>query len=109
MLAATLVAQGVPSEEAQKQAEASLAEVKPAVHFLVDSASLYAIRPLLLVDAAGLSDGPNSARWVAVGAGVGITIVTARLEAGVMRTVSGPAVAGGRSAGFLRIVFQNLF
>ncbi|MCE9660885.1 MAG: hypothetical protein K8R60_20350 [Burkholderiales bacterium] len=109
MLAATLSAQGVPADEAQRQAEAALAEVKPAVHFLVDRASLFAVRPLLLVDAAGLSDGADSARWLAVGAGIGVTVVTARFEAGVMRTVSGPAIAGGRSAAFLRVVFQNLF
>lgn len=109
MLAATLAAQGVPADEAQRQAKAALAEVKPAVHFLVDRASLYALRPLVLIDAAGLSDGADSARWVAVGAGIGLTVVTARLEAGVMRTISGPAIAGGRSAAFLRLVFQNLF
>jgi hypothetical protein len=79
------------------------------VHFLVDKASLYAVRPLLLVDVAGLSDGADSARWIAVGAGIGLTVVTARFEAGVMRTVSGPSIAGGRSAAFLRLVFQNLF
>lgn len=109
MYAATLTAQGVPPDEAQKQAKAAFAEVSPAVHFLVDSASLFAVRPLLLLDAAGLSDEADSASWVSIGAGVGVTIVTARLEAGVMRTVSGPSIAAGRSAAFLRLVFQNLF
>lgn len=111
MLVATLVAQGKSSEEAKREADAAFDEVRPAAHFIIDKASLHAVRPLLLLDVAGLSDGAGgfSARWVAVGAGVGVTVVTARLEGGLMRTVSGPATQGGRNAAFLRLVFQNLF
>ncbi len=111
MLAATLATQGISDAEATRQAADSFAEIQPAVHYLVDSASLYAVRPLLLLDVAGLSDSASasSARWVAVGAGVGLSIVTARIEAGYMHTVSGPRLAGGRGAAFMRIVFQNLF
>ncbi|HEY1397725.1 hypothetical protein [Roseateles sp.] len=111
MLVATLVAQGKSSEEAKREADAAFDEVRPAAHFIIDKASLHAVRPLLLMDVAGLSDGSGqfSARWVAVGAGVGVTVVTARLEGGLMRTVSGPAIQGGRNAAFLRLVFQNLF
>lgn len=111
MLAATLMTQGMSADEAQRQAKAALAEVTPAVHYLVDSASLLSVRPLLLLHVAGLSDDATAsrARWVAVGAGVGISVVTARLEAGYMHTVSGPRLASGRGAGFMRLVFQNLF
>jgi hypothetical protein len=111
MLVATLVAQGKSSEEAKREADAAFDEVRPAAHFIIDKASLAAVRPLLLLDVAGLSDGTGGfrARWVAVGAGVGVTVVTARLEGGLMRTVSGPAIQGGRNAAFLRLVFQNLF
>ncbi|ANH68907.1 hypothetical protein [Mitsuaria sp. 7] len=111
MLVATLVAQGKSNEEATREADAAFDEVRPAAHFIIDKASLHAVRPLLLMDVAGLSDGAGqfSARWVAVGVGVGVTVVTARLEGGVMHTVSGPAIQGGRNAAFLRMVFQNLF
>jgi hypothetical protein len=111
MLAATLVSQGMSLADAEREAAAAMAEVKPAVHFLVDRASLYAVRPLLLLDAAELADGAGAgrSRWIAVGAGVGLTVVTATVEAGYMRTISGPVVQGGRGAAFARIVFKNLF
>lgn len=111
MLAATLRFQGMSSEEAQRRAEASLAEVQPAAHFVIDKASLFAIRPLVLVDMSGLTDGASrtTARWLAVGAGIGVTVITARLEAGYMRTVSGPRAEGARGAAFLRLVFENIF
>ncbi|MEO5734055.1 MAG: hypothetical protein ABIN96_06045, partial [Rubrivivax sp.] len=90
MLAATLAFHCISADEAKRQAAASMSEIRPAAHFVIDKASLHAVRPLLLLDVAGLSDsapGP-SARGVAVGAGIGVTVITARLEAGYMRTVS---------------------
>jgi hypothetical protein len=111
MLAATLMQKRLSAEEADRQAQSALDEIRPAVHFIVDDVNLVAVRPMLMFDVAGLSGGENgaSARWIAVGGGVSVTVVTARFEAGYMRTISGPTFEGRRGAAFMRLVFQNLF
>jgi hypothetical protein len=113
LLAATLAAQGVPQDEANRQAQAALAEVRPAVRYIVKDAPLLAVRPLLMLDLAGLSDGGTgaeaAARWAAVGVGAQVQMATARFEAGYMRTVSGPVSGRSRGAFVLRLTFQNLF
>ncbi len=76
-------------------AKGSLAEVLPAAHFVINDANVFAVR-LLMMDAAGLSADQDKARWLAVGAGVSVTVVTARFEAGYMRTVS--ALRSGEKA-----------
>ena len=109
MLAAQLMGQGVPAAEADAQARASLAQVQPAVRYLVEDAPLFAVRPLLMLDTAVLADADASKRWTAAGLGLQVQLATARFEAGYMRTVSGPA--GERASGALvfRLTFQNLF
>lgn len=113
LLAATLTAQGVPLDEANRQAQAALAEVRPAVRYIVEDAPLLAIRPMLMLDFAGLSDGGPAAaagaRWTAAGLGAQVQMATARLEAGLMRTTSGPPIARSRGAVVLRLNFQSLF
>lgn len=101
--------QGLSAEEARSQAKAAFAEIQPAARYIIDDAYLYALRPLLLLDAAELRGGLGgaSARWTALGAGLSATFTVARFEAGYMRTVSGPEPRSG--AGFMRLVFQNLF
>ena len=97
--------------EARKKAAEIIGELQPATHFIIDDASLFSVKPLVMFDAAGMADGRaggSSATWAAVGAGLQITIVTAKLEIGYMRTVSGPTV-GSRGAFGARLVFQNLF
>lgn len=108
LLAATLAAQGVPPAEAQAQARAALGEVRPAVRYLVEDAPILALRPVLMLDAAGLADDGRHARWLALGAGAQLQMATARAEAGYMRTVSGP-LNGARGAFVFRLTFQNLF
>ena len=109
MLAAVLQEQGLSAVEAEKQARRILGEVTPAAHFVIDQANLYSIKPLLMVDAAGLSgEGASGETWLAVGGGVQLTVVTAKLEAGYMRTISGPTF-GHEGNAFVRLVFQNLF
>ena len=109
MLEPVLRNQGLSPEEARSQAKAAFAEIQPAARYIIDDAYLYALRPLLLLDAAELRGGAGgaSARWVAAGAGLSVTLAVARFEAGYMRTVSGPEPRSG--AGFMRLVFQNLF
>jgi len=109
MLAAVLQQQGLSAAEATRRAKQILQEVTPATHFVIDDANLYSIKPLLMMDAAGLSSqGGSRETWLAVGGGIQLTVVTAKLEAGYMRTLSGPAF-GQQGNAFVRLVFQNLF
>jgi hypothetical protein len=110
MLAAALRKEGMSSEEAQKRAGDVLAEVRPATHFIIDDANLYSIKPLLMFDAAGITNqGLTSGEtWLAVGGGMEITIVVAKLQVGYMQTISGPTF-GSHNNVFVRLVFQNLF
>ncbi len=109
MLAATLVQEGLRDKEADAKAQHILEEIKPATHYIIDDANLYAIKPLLMFDAAGLSgSGGSGQTWLAAGGGLQLTIVTAKLEAGYMHTLSGPTF-GRRGNIFFRLVFQNLF
>ena len=109
MLAAVLQQQGLSAAEAAEKAKRILQEVTPATQFIIDDANIYSIKPLLMMDAAGLSgQGGSSETWLAVGGGVQLTVVTAKFEAGYMRTLSGPTF-GQKGNAFVRLVFQNLF
>jgi len=108
MLAAVLQQQGLSADEARTQARRILNEVSPAARFIINDANLYSIKPLLMMDAAGMSGGGSSETWLAAGGGVQLTVVTAKFEAGYMRTLSGPTF-GQKGNAFVRLVFQNLF
>jgi hypothetical protein len=108
MLAAVLQQQGMDAQAAAREAKRILQEVTPATHFIIDDANLYSIKPLLMFDAAGMSGHSTDETWLAAGAGLQLTVVTAKLEAGYMRTLSGPTY-GERGNAFVRLIFQNLF
>ena len=61
-----------------------------------------------MFDAAGMSGRGTDETWLAAGAGFQLTVVTAKLEAGYLRTLSGPTY-GEKGNAFVRLVFQNLF
>src|SRR2546425_8254731 len=111
--------QGVPDEEAESKAETIAAEraetivarhIRPAVEFIADRANLFAVRPLLMVDVAGLdarAPFDNRTRY-GVGGGVQLTIVVAKLEVGYMHAVR--RLAGDPAGRFMfRVIFDNLF
>ncbi len=109
MLAATLMQEGLTQPEAMKKARQILEEIKPATHYLINDANLYAVKPLLMFDAAGLAGGGMAGQtWLAAGGGLQFTIVSAKFELGYMHTLSGPT-SGPRGNFFLRLVFENLF
>jgi hypothetical protein len=110
MLAATLKKEGMSADEAERRAGEILGEIRPATLFIIDDANIYSVKPLLMFDAAGITDrGISSGEtWLAAGGGVEVTIVIAKLQVGYMRTISGPTF-GSRGNVFVRLVFQNLF
>ncbi len=95
---------GLSPDAALAKAKAIYGEVKPAIDFVADRANVYAIKPLLLCDVAGQSDGQVAA---ALGGGLQLTIVTAKMEVGYMHTIAGDRDGSGNFFG--RIIFENLF
>jgi hypothetical protein len=94
--------------EARRQAQDVFDEVAPAAHYVINDANIFSIKPMLLLDIAGLSDGSRSDTWSAAGVGLQITVVTAKFEGGYSHTLSGPTF-GARGAPFARLVFTRLF
>jgi hypothetical protein len=107
-----LIEQGAPDND-ETEAKANKIvdrDIKPTIDFLADHANIYALKPLLLCDVAQI-DGPtgsNDGMRVGIGAGLQVTIVTAKLELGYMYAVLRER---GDTQGnlFLRLVFQNIF
>lgn len=99
---------GLSPEEARRQATQVFDQIRPAAHFVIDQANIFAVKPLLMIDAAGLAASPQHASWLAAGAGVQLTIVTAKFEVGYMRTLSGPTY-GAQGNVFARLGFERLF
>jgi hypothetical protein len=108
ILQPVLVQRGMSAAEAQREADEIFAEITPAARYVIDDANVFSIKPMLLLDAAGLSDGRDSETWIAAGVGVQVTVVTAKFEGGYSRTLHGPTF-GSRGAPFARLVFQRLF
>ncbi|MDO8545638.1 MAG: hypothetical protein Q7S40_34780 [Opitutaceae bacterium] len=107
-LISALKKEGKSREEAVAEADRTLGEIRPATEFIIDQANLYSLKPLLMFDAGQLTGTAGAPTWLATGAGVQFTIVTAKFELGYMRTVSGPTT-GKRGNLLFRLVFQNLF
>jgi hypothetical protein len=114
-----LMAQGMSEDDAtrkaaeiaQKRAEKIVGkEIKPAVEFIADKANLYALKPLIIFDAARISSISNFDKRtrMAIGGGLQFTVVIARFEAGYLRTLH--RMEGDSRGNFImRLVFQNLF
>ena len=109
MLQSTLQAkEGLSADEARSRATEIFSGVQPAAHFVIDQANVFALKPLLMFDAAELYFSPGREAWTAAGVGFQLTIVTAKFEAGYMRTLSGPTF-GSRGNVFARLGFERLF
>ncbi len=99
--------EGLSPAAALAKAKAIYGEVQPAIEFIADRANVYALKPLLLCDVAGETDTQRGRRVAAaVGGGVQLTIVTAKMEIGYMHTVAGDSRSGNF---FGRITFENIF
>ena len=97
------------TEESHRQADALWSRIGPAIQYLADQANLYAVKPLLMFDVAMIGPSDSGDRTLyAAGGGIQFAIVTARAEAGYMRTIN-PSRADDRGNFFFRLTFQNLF
>lgn len=95
---------------AQKQAEKVIGrEIAPSIRFISRHANLFAVKPLIMLDAAKINGENLSGRYrFAAGGGLQFVIVLARAEIGYMRSL--PGITGEPKGNFVfRITFQNLF
>jgi hypothetical protein len=96
--------QGLDDAQAKTKVDADLREITPAVQYLTGYANLWALKPLVAMDVARLGGVTRKA----VGGGLQLTIVVARLEAVYLRTID-PLPRESRGNFVLRLTFENLF
>jgi hypothetical protein len=109
-LSLTLQEEGLSEDEANKKAKQIFQQIRPGVNYLADYAKIFALKPLLMFDAARIaSPGKLDATTrYALGGGLQITVVVAKFEVGYLRAVR--RYQGDRSGNFIaRLIFQNLF
>jgi hypothetical protein len=106
--AATLKSKGIMQEQASERADEVIGEIQPVSHYVINDPNVFAINPLLIVDAANLSTSQASQSWAAMGAGLQAIVLTARSEAGYAQTLHGPTF-GTRGTVFGRLIFQRSF
>jgi hypothetical protein len=105
-------------EEATRQAEPIAAnrakklielDVAPTMRFISRHANLFAVKPMIMLDAAYLrGDAGERRQRFAAGGGIQLVMVTARAEIGYMRSL--PTFRGESKGNFVfRMTFQNLF
>ena len=100
----------MPADQAASRAAAEIRRIEPALDFITHRANLYSVKPLLMYDAARLSpgDGLPGRTFQALGTGVQLTIVVARMEAGYLWTLD--RQAGDSRGNFVfRLIFDNIF
>lgn len=84
-------------------------DIRPTINYLADRANIYSIKPILLFDIAQLNGRSlEDKTWIALGAGLQITIVVARLEVGYMHTLA-PSSDTDIGNLFMRFTVQNFY
>ena len=84
-------------------------EVAPTIRFISRHANLYALKPMVMLDAAYLRGNMGERRQrFAAGGGIQLVMVIARAEVGYMRSL--PTISGESKGSFVfRLTFQNIF
>lgn len=85
-------------------------QLTPAIHYITDRANLFAVKPVVMFDAARLSlrDAPNQKTRLAVGGGLQFNVVVAKFEVGYLRTVR--RIEGDERGNFIvRLLFEKIF
>lgn len=110
LLAATLKAQGLSSQEAAKQAAKIIdRDIAPAITYIADHANIFSVKPIVLFDLAQQSASGLTGRHVeSFGSGLEFMLVTVALEAGYARTLN--RLPGDRAGNvFVNLQFRNFF
>lgn len=83
-------------------------EVAPTMRFISRHANLYAVKPMLMLDAAYLRETAERRQRFAAGGGIQLVMIIARAEIGYMRSL--PTFRGESKGNFVfRLTFQNIF
>ncbi len=85
-------------------------EIEPIIQFISRRANIFAVKPLVMLDAAQLGGVEGEGRRIrfAAGGGLQLVVVIARAEFGYMRSL--PSIPGESKGNFVfRLTFQNLF
>lgn len=84
--------------------------VRPMVNYITDHANIYAIKPIVMLDAARLyaPEVTNGRTRLALGGGLQLTVVVAKFEVGYLRTLN--RAPGNQRGNFVvRMVFEKFF
>lgn len=108
-LSLSLQDEGLSEDQANEKAAQVFGEIRPGVKYLTNYAKTYSVKPLFMFDQVRLGKPGNDPQSkYSVGAGVQLTIVVARFQAGYMHAIN--RLEGERRGNFLfRLVFTNLF
>ncbi len=85
-------------------------QLTPAIHYITDRANLFAIKPVVMFDAARLSlnGEPRQKTRLALGGGLQFNVVVAKFEVGYLRTLR--RIAGDERGNFIvRLLFEKIF
>lgn len=110
VLSDTLQGEGLSRAEADKKAAKIFKQIRPGINYLADYAKVFALKPLVMFDAARLTRPGNldAQTRYAFGGGLQLTVVVAKFEIGYMYAVH--RYNGDPHGNFVaRLVFQNLF
>jgi hypothetical protein len=92
------------------EADKLWSQLTPAIHYIADRANLFAVKPVLMFDAARLSlnDGPRQKTRIALGGGLQFNVVVAKFEVGYLRTIR--RIEGDERGNFIvRLLFEKIF
>lgn len=110
VLSETLQSEGMSRVDADEKAKQIFKQIRPGINYLADYAKVFALKPLVMFDAArqtrqGL---PDAQTRYAFGGGLQLIVVVAKFEIGYMHaTRRYPGDPRGNLVA--RLVFQNLF
>ena len=101
---------GLSSDEADARAkEIADRDIRPTIYYLADRANLYSIKPLLYFDIGQLNNRNIDKRfWSALGMGLKLNIVNARLEFSYVQTLL-PKDDASKGNFLMRFSIQNMY
>jgi hypothetical protein len=101
---------GLSDEEADKKAsEIVEKDINPVLRYLANRANLYSIKPVIFFDLAQMNKrNITDEVWGALGAGIQLNIVNAKLDIGYMHTLF-PSVDKSKGNFLFRFTVQNLY
>ncbi|MEP6920603.1 MAG: hypothetical protein ABI967_05710 [bacterium] len=94
----------------QPEADRVWQRLTPTIEYIADHANLYAVRPLIMFDAARSTarEDTEQRTRLALGAGIQFNVVVAKFEVGYVRTVR--RLPGDERGNFtIRMLFEKLF